>query len=308
MSKVKEKNTTKRQKILVYGVTGMTGSRVSELLKNQFIIVGPPHFQLDLTNKKMVQKNIRDVQPDQILYLAGITKVDEAELDPKKTFLLNTEAVRFAAEQAAKSNIPFHFVSTDAVFNGELKKRGYKETDRTNPISVYGKSKLAGEKITLSLSKRNSVIRTIMIYSPNYPHKKDFAKFAYESLKYGKQFSGIIDQVVSPTYVDDLVYSIAAILEKRSRGIYHIASVDFTTNYQFLKKIAKVFKLNEKLITKTTFEEFFKDKPAPRQQYSRLSTEKFRKEFGEKILRTINQGIKNFKKQIIKLDDQPVDI
>ncbi len=308
MSKVKAKNASERQKILVYGITGMTGARVSELLKSQFKIIGPPHFQLDLTNKKMVQKNIKDVQPDQILYLAGITKVDEAELNQKKTFILNAQAVRYTAEQAAKFNIPFHYVSTDAVFDGRLKKRAYRENDETNPISIYGKSKLVGEKITLSCSKINSVLRTIMIYSPNYPHKKDFAKFAYESLKYGKQFSGIIDQVISPTYVDDLVYSIAKILKKRSRGIYHVASVDFTTNYEFLRKIAKAFKLDEKLITKTTFEEFFKDKPAPRQQYSRLSTEKFRKEFGDKILHTINQGINNFKKQIMKLEDQPVDI
>ena len=308
MSKSITKKPANRQKILVYGITGMTGSRVTELLRDQFKIIGPPHFQLDLTNKKMVQKNIKNMQPDQILYLAGITKVDEAEVNQKKTFLLNAEAVRYAAEQAAKLSIPFHFVSTDAVFDGRLKKRAYKEKDKTNPLSVYGKSKLAGEKITLSSSKRNSVLRTIMIYSPNYPHKKDFAKFAYESLKYGKQFSGIIDQVISPTYVDDLVYAIAEILEKRSRGIYHVASIDFTTNYEFLKKIAKAFKLDEKLITKTTFDEFFKGKPAPRQQYSRLSTIKFRKEFGVKILHTINEGINNFKKQIMKLEDQPVDI
>ena len=297
-----------RQTVLVYGITGMTGQRVRDLLKEKFKIVGPPHSHLDLTNRKAVQKNIEDVSPDLILYLAGITKVDEAQSNKKLAFLLNSEAVNYAAQKAAKLNIPFYYISTDAVFDGKLKNRAYTEKDKTNPISVYGKSKLAGEKAVLSLSPKNAVIRTIMIYSPYFEHKKDFARFAYESLKYKKQFSGIVNQLINPTYVDDLVNAIAAILQKRAKGIYHIAAKDFTTNYEFLRKIAKAFKFNDRLITRTTFEDFFKDKAAPRQQFSRLSTEKIRKEFGDKILHTINQGIKNFKKQIMKLDDQPVDI
>jgi len=304
-----------RQTVLVYGITGMTGQRVKDLLNVKFKIVGPPHSHLDLTNKKAVQKNIEDINPDLILYLAGITKVDDAQSNKKLAFLLNAEATKYAARKAAKLDIPFYYVSTDAVFNGKLKTRPYTEKDKTNPVSIYGKSKLAGEKAVLSMSPKNAVIRTIMIYSPYYEHKKDFARFAYESLKYKKQFSGIEDQFINPTYVDDLVNAIAAILQKRAKGIYHVAAKDFTTNYEFLKKIAKAFKFNEKLITKTTFEEFFKDKKAPRQQYSRLSTDKFRKEFGNKqsfssnkILHTVDEGIKAFKRQVLKLEEPPVDV
>lgn len=297
-----------RQKILVYGITGMTGTRVAELLRDKFKIIGPPHSHLDLTSKKSVNKNIEDVRPGQILYLAGITKVDDAEANKKLAYLLNAEAVKYVSEKAAKLNIPLHYISTDAVFDGRLARRAYNENDKTNPISVYGKSKLEGERITLSSSKRNSVIRTIMIYSPYFLNKKDFARFAYESLKFKKQFSGIVDQFINPTYVDDLVNGISEILQKKAKGIYHIAATDSTTNYEFLKKIAKAFRFDEKLITKTTFYEFFNNKPASRQQYSRLSTEKFRKHFGKKILHTIDEGVKTFKKQILKLEDQPVDV
>ncbi|MEK7581028.1 MAG: NAD(P)-dependent oxidoreductase [Patescibacteria group bacterium] len=297
-----------RQKILVYGITGMTGTRFAELVRDKFKIIGPPRFIVDLTNKKQVKKNIRDVSPDQILYLAGITKVDEAQQNPKNAYLLNSEAVKYAAKESALLNIPFHYVSTDAVFDGKLKNRLYKENDKTNPISIYGKSKLAGEKVVLEFSNKNSVIRTIMIYSPNYPHKKDFAKFAYESLKYKKPITGIIDQFINPTYVDDLVNGICKILQKRESGIYHVAATDSTTNFEFLKKIEKTFKFNKNLITETTFNEFFKDKTAPRQQYSRLSTEKFRKKFGNGILHKIDQGINEFKKQMSKLETQPIDV
>lgn len=286
----------------------MTGSRVADVLRDKFKIVSPPHSHLNLTNKKAVQRNIEDVQPDQILYLAGLTKVDEAEENKKLAFVLNAEAVEYAAKKAASLDIPFHLISTDAVFDGRLKTRAYKESDKTNPISVYGKSKLAGERIVLSLSKKNSVIRTIMIYSPHFHPKKDFARIAHESLKYKKPFTGIVDQHINPTYIDDLVDGIAEILESRSSGIYHIASTSYTTNYEFLKKIAKAFRFDEKLITKTNFDEFFKNKPAPRQQYSRISTDKFVKKFGKNVLHDISYGIRQFKKGILRSDTQLIDI
>lgn len=286
----------------------MTGTRLAELLKDKFKIIGPPHSHLDLSKKSQVAKNIKDVAPDQIIYLAGVTKVDDAQLNPKLAFLLNSQIPGYVAQLAAKLNIPVIYISTDAVFSGKEKGRSYHEVDKTNPISVYGKSKLAGEKAIISQSKQNSIIRTIMIYSAQFQHKKDFARSAYEFLKNKREFSGIVDQVISPTFVDDLVWSIAAIVAKRPGGIYHVAATDFTTNYGFVKKIAKAFKLDISLITETTFREFFKDKPAPRQQYSVLSTNKFRKEFGSKILHTIDEGIAQFRKQILKLEEQPVDI
>lgn len=286
----------------------MTGTRVAQLLKDKFKIIGPPHSHLDLANKREVIKNLEDVKPDHIVYLAGVTKVDEAQKNKKLAFLLNAQIPGYITQVAARLNIPLTYISTDAVFSGKKKGKAYREGDRPNPISVYGKSKLEGERKVLSASKANSVLRTIMIYTSYFPHRKDFARSAYESLKNKKQFSGIVDQVISPTFVDDLVFAIAKIIEKRKKGIYHIASVDRTTNYGFVKKIAQAFKFDKDLITKTTFREFFKDKSAPRQQYSVLETKKFRKEFGDGILHTIDEGIALFGKQTKKLEDQPVDI
>lgn len=297
-----------RQKILVYGITGMTGTRLAQILKDKFRIIGPPHSHLDLTSKSQVLKNIKDVTPDQIIYLAGVTKVDEAEQNKRSAFLLNARVPEYIAKISSRLDIPVNYISTDAVFDSKKRGKAYREEDKTNPLSVYGKSKLSGERAVFASSKQNSVIRTIMIYSSCFPHRKDFARSAYESLNYKKQFSGIVDQVVSPTFVDDLVWAIAAIIKKKPGGIYHVAATDYTTNYGFVKKIAKAFKLDEKLIRKTTFKEFFKDKPAPRQQYSVLSTTKFRKEFGHNILHSIDESIAVFKKQILMQDIQPVDI
>lgn len=297
-----------KQKILVYGISGMTGTRLSQLLKDKFKIMGPPHSHLDLTKKRAVVKNIKDVAPDQIVYLAGVTKVDDAQRNKRLAYLLNSKVPEYIAKISSKLDIPVNYISTDAVFEGKKKGKAYREDDKTGPISVYGRSKLSGEKAVLAASKQNSVIRTIMIYSSYFPHRKDFARSACEFLKNKREFAGIVDQIISPTFVDDLVWGIAAILKKRPGEIYHLAATDYTTNYGFVQKIAKAFKFDEKLIAKTTFSEFFKDKPAPRQQYSVLNTTKFRKEFGNGILHSIDQGIALFKKQINKLEDQPVDI
>lgn len=300
--------STIKQKILVYGITGMTGTRIFQLLSDKFKIFGPPHSHLDITSKKKVQQNIKDVLPDQIVYTAGMTKVDEAQQNKKLAYLLNADSAGYIAQSAASLGIPMHYISTDAVFDGIQKKRPYREIDKTNPVSVYGKSKLKGEKIVLSASIRNSVIRTIMIYSSDFPHRKDFTRFAYESLKNNNKFTAITDQIINPTFVDDLVNAISAILEKRASGIYHVAATDYLSNYDFVKKIAKLFILDSKLIIKTNFRDFFKDKPAPRTQYCWLDTGKFQKEFGKDILQKTDESLSIFKKQIEKLDDQPIDL
>lgn len=297
-----------KQKILLYGISGMVGSRIGQVLGDRFRIVAPPHSHLDVTNQKLVHQNIEDVRPDKIIYAAGITKVDYAQIHPAETFLVNAQAVGYICQKAKAANIPVIYISTDAVFDGANNRRSYVEEDRPSPLSVYGKSKLEGERITLSTSPKNCVIRTIMVYSANFPHKKDFARLAYEGLKRGEKFEGIVDQVINPIFVDDLVWAIAAVLDKNAKGIWHLAAVDYTTNYGFVEKIAKAFGFNKKLITKVKFADFFKDKPAPRCRYCWLDTAKFQKEFGKKILHTLDQNLSKFKKQIERLEPQPVDL
>lgn len=286
----------------------MLGSRIGQLLSKKFKIVAPPHSHLDLTNKKKVWQNITDVLPDQIVYAAGITKVDTAQTHPREAFRVNAKAPGIIAQKAAQLNIPFHYISTDAVFDGKQKNRPYKENDKTNPLSVYGKSKLLGEKATLTASPRNSVIRTIMIYSAFYPHKKDFARLTYETLKSKEEFLGIVDQVINPTFVDDLVCAIEAILIKKKSGIYHVAARDYTTNYGFVTKIAKAFKLDKHKIAKQSFADFMKGKKAPRARYCHLDTSKFQKEIDKNILKTIDQSINVFKRQIEKQGPSPVSL
>lgn len=300
--------TRDRLKIALYGVTGLAGSRIWQLLPENFKVISPPHSHLNLQDTSSVKKHIRQTNPDQIIYAAGLTKVDVAELYPKLAFQLNHQAPAKISKFAAARKIPFIYISTDAIFDGRQYDRPYKETDKPNPLSIYGKSKLYGEQAVMSASSSNVIIRTIMLYSANYPHKKDFARLTHESLKNHENFTAIADQIINPTFVDDFVKAVAVILEKRAKGIYHVAATDSTTNLGFVKKIAKIFNFKNNLITKTYFDEFFKDKPAPRTKCCWLDTAKFRKEFGRGILRPIDQSLQDFKRQIESVEVEPLTI
>jgi len=308
MPKESTKKSFQKQKVLLYGSTGLAGAKILQLLRYKFKIVATPHYQLDLNSKKTILSHLEDVLPNQIIYAAGLTKVDEAEANPIKAFNLNHQIPMFITKHAAKLKIPFHYLSTDAVFNGEKTESPYKETDNPNPISVYGRSKLKGEIAALSASGLNSVIRTELLYTSYYPHKKDFARVAYESLKRQEKFAGVINQVITPTFIDDLVYAVSIILEKKATGIYHIASTDFTTNYGFLLKLAGVFNLNKNLIEKVSFEEFFVGKRAKRARNCWLDTQKFRKKFKNHGLREIDASLEDFKKQLFKVESLPIDL
>ena len=308
MSKESTKISSQKQKILVYGSTGLVGGKIIKLIRNKFKIIAPPHHLLDLKDKKTIVSHLKDVIPGQIIYAAGLTRVDDAQANPKLAYYLNHQIPAYIAAKAAKLKIPFHYLSTDAVFDGEKSKAPYKETDKPNPISVYGDSKLKGELATLAASPKNSIIRTELIYAEYFPHKKDFARVAYESLKRNESFAGIIDQVITPTFVDDLVYAIVKILEKRATGIYHVASTNSMTNYQFLISLAKIFRLNKNLIKQVEFNEFFAGKTAKRARYCWLDTAKFRKKFRNHPLKSIDVSLKEFKKQISKVEALPIDL
>lgn len=297
-----------KQKLLVYGITGLVGTRIGQLLSNKYNLVGPPHSLLDLKNRRVISQNLYDTKPDKILYCAGITKVDQAQLNKKLAFDINFKAVDFIAKKAAILKIPLIYISTDAVFDGKQKTRPYTESDRTNPKSVYGKSKLAGENAVLKASSRNTIVRTIMIYSAAFPHKLDFARVTYYSLLNKLFFEGIVDQYLNPTFVDDLVQALNKILNKKIPGVFHVAATDYASNYDFAKKIAENFNFDTRLLKKVHFEDFFKDKPAPRTQYSWLDTSKFQKRFGRNILKPIEKSLSTFKKQIESQENTPIKL
>ncbi len=284
--------------ILLYGGSGLVGSRINEMLGEEFKIVAPLHKDVDVTDKTQVKKNIHKVKPDYIIYAAGLVKVDKAEENPKEAFLLNSEAISYICDFAKNMGVPVCYFSTDAVFDGKQNERPYTETDKPNPESIYGKSKQVGELAVLEASNSNLVLRIIMVYSSNFPKKKDFPRVVVEALKNKEKLAGITDQVVNPIYVDTVVRALKTLLAKGATGIYHLGATDYVSNFEFAQQIARTFDLDAGLIYRISFDEFFKGKLAKRGQYCWLDTSKFIKEFGRGVLHSTDEELILFKKML----------
>lgn len=289
------------KKILVFGGSGLVGSRFVDLFKDVVEIISPTHDEVDVTEEASVTNYIKQTNPDQILYAAGFTNVDLAEEKYQECLDLNVNAVSFTVNTAKALGIPFYYLSTDYVFDGTKQDNPYKETDLAIPVdSVYAKSKKKGEDITLT-QEINCVIRLIMPFSAKYDKKLDLVRLIISKLQKGERIEGISDQIVNPIFVDDLVKGIFLLIQAKKTRIYHIGAKDYITPFEYMLKIARLFGFDEKLVTKTTFEEFAKTRKAKRPQNSWLDIEKFQNEFGTDKLHTIDEELLLFKEQFQEL-------
>ncbi|MBI2600825.1 NAD(P)-dependent oxidoreductase [Candidatus Daviesbacteria bacterium] len=287
-------------KVLLIGGTGLVGSRIIQLLDKKFEFIAPSHEQLDVLNPELVLQAVENIKPSSVLYAAGFTNVDLAEGKEQECFALNSKAPGYFVEATKKAKIPFYYLSTDYVFDGEKSDAPYTEDDLPNPLDqVYAKSKYEGEQVVLGASPINSVLRIIVPFSAVFTKKLDLARLFVSKLKNNEKISGIYNQKINPVFVDDLVAALGKILEARASGIYHIAATDFTTPYGYAKTVARVFGFDEGLIEKVDYEDYVKTRRAKRPQDTWLDTHKFRKEFGEGILHTVEEEIEAFKSQFI---------
>lgn len=285
-------------KVLIFGGSGLVGSRIRQLLRVKYQIIAPSHQQVDVGNKKQIRQIIKTSKPNYIIYATGLSNPDQAEQYTKLADLLNAKAPAFIARLAAPIGVPVLYFSSDAVFDGYRSNKPYLEDDKTHPLSEYGKSKLLGEQMVMHASERNCIARIIMVYSHELTKRKRFVQIALETLQKGEKFHGVVDQIINPIYVDDVVAAVDLLIESGSCGIYHLGAKDYITNYEFVKKLAKAFNLNEKLVTGISLKEFSRERLAPRSKFCWLDTTKFRKKFGDNILHTIDEGIHLFKNNL----------
>lgn len=287
-------SNNRKMKILVYGGTGLLGSALVSGFKDEFEMIAPSHKEIDITDFYSLQENILQINPDLIIYAAGIANVDRCEEDKDLAYLLNSKVPETIAKEATGLNIPVYFFSTDAVFDGSKNDAPYKEHDKVNPFSLYGKTKLAGEEAVFKNSSKNVIARIIMPFTHFYPRKTDFARQAVEKLSKNESFTGIVDQIINPIYMDYLTHALLKLITSNSQGIYHIGATDSDSNYNILKRLAQILGLSTKLLLPITLETFLKNKKAIRAKYCWLDVSKFQKEFGEEILHDLDTSLKDF--------------
>lgn len=241
-------------KILVTGKNGQLGKSIQKILVDneqihEFTFVN--RNELDLSDNNNIIKYFKNNVFDIIINCAAFTQVDKSETEPKLSNQVNHLAVMQLAKIAKKQQVRLIHISTDYVFDGKSNK-SYKENDKTNPINIYGKTKLAGEKAIQKILKTNAIIiRVSWLYSE---YGKNFVKTILSLANKKDQINVVNDQIGSPTYASDLAEVILKIIKNDSfikknqkTQIYHYSNKGMISWYEFAKEIIKITKIKCKV-------------------------------------------------------------
>ena len=249
--------------ILLTGAKGMFGQDAVNIFEANGYKVIPVDIQdFDITSEGSVNDYFRDLKCDFVVHAAAYTQVDLAETEKEKAFLINAKGAENIAKASAAKNIPIVYISTDYVFDGEG-NTPYLPTNKTNPQSVYGASKLEGELVIQKYNPKHYITRTSWLYGKN---GKNFVDTMLNLAKTQPDLKVVDDQTGCPTCTYDLAEGILKIIGDNSPfGIYHVCGSGFTTWYGFAKKIFQMSNINIEVIPVKT-EEF--PRPAKRPKFS----------------------------------------
>lgn len=288
------------KKIVVFGGSGLVGSRFINLQKNNFDIVAPPASEVDIVDSAKVKEFVESSDCDLVINFAAYTQVEKAEEEKGNTegivYKLNALGAKNLAEACKTLDKYLIHISTDYVFDGIKSESPYTEEDKPNPINWYGATKLFGEEFVLASGCKGAIVRISMPFSPFYKEKPDIARFFFQELKSGRKIWAVEDQRITPTLVDDIVAALKIIIDNGSLGLYHVSSRDSVSPLEFAKTIAELFNLRYELISSINFEDNNKKKRAKLLKYSWLNPTKFEREFGDGILHTVEEGLVIFKR------------
>jgi len=289
-------------KFLVTGSSGLVGRQVVYDLQEAGETVysayhnSKPEFgnpiPIDLNSYEKLKDNIEKIKPDSIIHLAALTDVDRCEREKEIALKINSKASEFLAKQAAKNYSFFIYVSTDYVFDGETGMK--KESDPTNPVDFYGKSKLEGEKSVMNLASSWCIARTSTPYGI-HPKKKSFPIWLTENLLKKQEIGVVVDQFTSPTYVPNLSKMLIEIAKREIVGIIHTAGATRISRYDMAVLIAEKLNLDKKLLKKTNIDNMSWEAKRPKD--SSLDISKAFSILKEKPF-TIEQGLDNFVPEI----------
>ena len=270
------------RRILVIGAKGMLGKDLVKILRTSSAVGQDMGWEvlewdideIDIQEEDSTVTQIENIRPDVVINLAAYTDVDGCESQEEKAFAVNAEGMRHVALGALRCHAKVVYLSTDYVFDGK-KREPYLEDDPPHPLSVYGRSKLKGERYLRDIVEDAVVVRTQWLYGK---YGKNFVTSILRQGREKKVLSIVDDQVGSPTYTIDLSRAISVLIQRGLRGVFHVANSDRCTWYAFGQEILKLSGMGGVKVVPISSEEL--GRPAIRPSYSVLSTEKLKRETG----------------------------
>ena len=218
------------RKVLITGANGQLGHElVRATIAAGHEVVATSHETLDITDKTAVEAVITETRPDVVIHAAAWTAVDACESDPDKALLVNGTATKFIADAAHAVGAHVVYISTDYVFDGS-KTSAYDESDATNPQSVYGSSKLAGER---ALGATDAIVRISWVcgfYGGNMV--KTILRLAEQP-----QLKFVDDQIGNPTFADDAAEMIVRLATEKRPGTWHVTNQGEVSWYEFAREV-----------------------------------------------------------------------
>ena len=278
------------QKILLTGVNGQVGHALKTKL-TEYEVIALSREQLDLTKVHDIRRVVREIKPNVIINPAAYTEVDKAESEPELAFAINVTAAQILAEEAARLGAALIHFSTDYVYDG-TKKTPYVEHDELNPVSIYGKSKLAGEAAIRAVGLPHLILRTSWVYGA---YGKNFLKTILRLAAERDALRIVGDQVGAPTSSESIANAVVQLVDvwkptqENQTGIYHLTNKGETSWYGFSCEIVNQYnvlmsgkdwpalKVNVKNIAAITTADY--PTPAARPANSRLNNAKLKQVF-----------------------------
>lgn len=286
--------------ILVTGASGLLGanflrvagrkqrSLFAQYFRHPIELPGVRSVPADLTDVAAVRQLFAQAQPGWVIHCAAATNVDWCEENPAEARRINLEASRAVAREAQRSGARLIHISTDAVFDGM--RGNYSEADPVRPVNVYSRTKADAESAVQAELASAVVVRTA-IYGWNYQPKHTLGEWVVAELSAGRGIVGFTDLFFSPILADHLAEILLQTMEGCPPGLYHVAAADSCSKYDFCRRLARAFGLNESLIRPGSDTDALR--PARRPKNLSLDTGKIARVLN-RTMPTVDEGIDAF--------------
>lgn len=280
------------------GLSGMIGSRLVELspdfdFTNLDLATG-----VDITKPEVVDRALNR-PPAAVIHLAAFTDVSKAfgETGNKDglVYQVNVAGTKNIAAACKKFGHYLIHISTDFVFDG-TKETLYTETDQPRPIEWYGQTKLWAEEEVRQSGAKFVICRTAFPFRAKFDLKQDLVRSIMTKLRNNSLYPMFSDQIITPTFIDDLCRVFKVFIDKKPLGIYHCVGSTSLSPYELAQKIASVFAIKAD-IKQGSFQDFLKTDPRPRQQFLKISNSKLKTDFGI-AMKTMDEALKVLKSQL----------